>query len=194
MEWFRKDDVDKTWSNFKRHFSRVHRDLKQARGQTMKTTTFHQAHHMAAELNASIADLKTEFRQSIATLNNAQPSTTSHTYQTSPMSTLSPSANATTTDDLLQIVIQLQTQLLNTQKQPPPDSSKTTKRAFVRTHTDKYCWSHGACGHEGKDCRNKNLDTVTTPHLLINLEVALCFVNRTSSKITDGVGVVRILL
>ena len=155
MEWFRKDDADKTWPNFKRHFCKIHRDLKKARGQTMKTTTFHQAHHMAEEINASIADLKSEFRQSMANLQNAHPSTNSHTYQTSPMSTLSPSANAATTEDLFQLVIQLQNQTLNTSKQPANDSSKNSKRNFVRNNTSKYCWSHGACGHDDKDCRSK---------------------------------------
>ena len=155
LEWYRKNDADKTWANFKRHFSSVHRDLKEARGQTMRTTTFHQAHHMADEINASIADLKNEFRQSIATLQNTHPPTNSHTFQTSPLSTLSPSANAATTEDLLQLVIQLQNQIINTSKQAATNPPKNSKRTFIRNNTNKYCWSHGACGHDGKDCRNK---------------------------------------
>ena len=72
------------------------------------------------------------------------------------MSTLSPKVNSATTNDLLQLVHQLQKQLLTTTSSSnvhsDNDHSKP-KRTFVRTHTDKYCWSHEERGHEGKACR-----------------------------------------
>ena len=163
VEWFRAADRDKTWTNFKRYFSRVHRDLKKARGDTMKNTSFHQANNMANDITESISDLRSELRQSISALGNpplnnhpfhASPHTHQHSFNASPVSTLAPSANSATTDDLLKLVIQLQNQILS-DKQSTTEPSNPQRRSFVRNKTDKYCWSHGACGHDGKDCRNK---------------------------------------
>ena len=154
LEWNRKAEADKTWQTFKRHFSTVHRDLRKARGETMKNTSFHQAHNMAQDITASIEDLRTELRQSIASIANQSPVTHHSTSHTTPMSSLSPTANSATSDELLKLVLQLQNQLLTT-KPPIDEPPKPPKRPFVRNQTDKYCWSHGACGHDGKDCRNK---------------------------------------
>ena len=152
MAWYTADDVDKTWTNFKQHFSKVHRDLKKARGDTMRQTSF-QAYNITQEITDSISDLRNELRSSIAAFGNAPHSHHQHST-TASMSSLSPSANSATNTDLLQLVLQLQNQLLLS-KQPSTAPANPPKRTFVRNITDKYCWSHGACGHDGTQCRNK---------------------------------------
>ena len=152
MAWFRADVVDRTWVNFKKHFTNVHHDLKKARGETMRQTSF-QAHNATQEITDSISDLRTELRTSISALAANTPMPYNHS-PTASMSSLSPSANSATTNDLLQIILQLQNQILAS-KQTPNVSTNPPKRSFVRNHTDKYCWSHGACGHEGAQCKNK---------------------------------------
>ena len=154
LEWHQADEVDKTWRNFKRHFSRVHRNLKKARGDTMRQTSF-QAHNITQEITDSISELRNELRSSIAAFNSTPPSHHQHSA-TASLSSLTPSANSATNADLLQLIVQLQNQLL-TSKQPPAAPTNPPKRTFVRNNTDKYCWSHGACGHTGAQCRNKKL-------------------------------------
>ena len=84
----------------------------------------------------------------LADLNN-QAKPTQHNTMEPP----APAANAATTDavqlKMLQILERLDKKL---DGQPAP---KTTKRRYTRKDTSKYCWSHGACGHPGCECKNK---------------------------------------
>ena len=67
MEWYEKEDSQRTWSNFNQHFSAVHRALKQVRrGTVIKNTPFRQAHHLMEEMSNSIADQQNEFRESMS--------------------------------------------------------------------------------------------------------------------------------
>ena len=79
---------------------------------------------------------------SVANQPSAYPSSTS---------SVSHSANATSNEDLLKMIQQLQNKIdaLSTSSETP------TKKPFIRNQTHRYCWSHGACGHDGKHCRNR---------------------------------------
>ena len=81
------------------------------------------------------------------------PQTSEHrSLAPSPTSTLSPTANSVTTNDLLKIIVDLQNQI---NKKPPSFNNTTKPKNFIRNHVDHYCWTHGVCGHDSKDCRNK---------------------------------------
>ena len=73
--------------------------------------------------------------------------------------------NAATTlnvqNETLKLLQELQKQLFNlsteVKKKGGEKSKKDYKKtvdnpSFTRTITDKYCWTHGACNHESKDC------------------------------------------
>ena len=74
-------------------------------------------------------------------------------------------ANSTTQDsiqlEMLKILQQLQQQL--SMSSPPNSNSTNCRRSkktpddatFFRRVTNKYCWTHGGCGHESKECRAK---------------------------------------
>ena len=91
---------------------------------------------------------------------NSTPTPAEKTNRSSPISTLSQANSAVATNDLLQMVLQLQTQILTISKpggntNAGANNAKKPKSTYIRNQTNKYCWSHGACGHEGKYCRNK---------------------------------------
>ena len=152
MEWHKMDRNLRTWQNLKDHFSKAHRALRKIRGTIIKNTPFHQANQMAQSLHDDISDLRSGFRElmPILTSPTIDPPTPTTFAQTA---TMAPSANAATNQDLLQeLVLQLQNQIQELSKNK--ESTKKLK-PFVRNQTDKYCWTHGACGYEGKYCRNK---------------------------------------
>ncbi len=59
---------------------------------------------------------------------------------------------------ILQMMQNMQTQLTATTTAPPPlqsscDNGNNNNRR--RCTTNKYCWSHGACAHDGLECTNQ---------------------------------------
>ena len=72
-----------------------------------------------------------------------------------------PAMNATTTDPQLLKAIQMlqdQINILSSNKDATGNNGRTstpnpTRRP--RRNASKYCWTHGAYSHEGKDCKNK---------------------------------------
>ena len=159
-EWFEGNDDDQTWAHFKRHFSAAHRSLKKVRGTQIKSTAFHQANNLAVEVNSNIAELRDELRETMSMFSPPPPPSKPPSAIATNASSLTQTANAAavSTNDLLQIVMQLQKQLLDISKPTQTTSTgQTTKKSkgFIRNQTNKYCWTHGACGHEGRYCRNK---------------------------------------
>ena len=151
-EWHELDADDQTWRTFKRHFNNAYRALKKVRGTVIKNTPFHEANSMAQQLHDDISDLRSEFRNSMHLITQENNVPTS-----SPQSSLTHSANSTTNDNLLQMILQLQQQMLNLHNSTPAPSQPAPKptRKFIRNHTDKYCWTHGRKRHESKQCKNK---------------------------------------
>ena len=67
-------------------------------------------------------------------------------------------ANSVTSDpiqlQMLQILQKIESKLDSNNKTPvrrnPPEGRRS--RPFTRKNTSKYCWSHGACSHTGREC------------------------------------------
>ena len=148
LEWFDLPAADKTWDRFKEHFLEAHRALKKVRGKTIRNTNFFQA-NMVEEVNQNISKMKADILESMSVYhNNSHPSYDASTYSTPTMTTQASSVTANDTvsnADLLKLIQNLQAQILS---QPMP---KQKGKRIV----SKYCWTHGACAHAYKDCRNK---------------------------------------
>ena len=148
-EWYEKPEDEVNWQVFKDHFNAAYHALKKVRGTVMKHTPFHEANAMAQQLNANISDLRSEFRNTMSMIGT--PTSSNHSFQpSSSPSSLSPSANSATNESLLQMILQLQQQMIDMQK-PQPQTTQKRSKQFIRNHTDHYCWTHGACGHDSKD-------------------------------------------
>ena len=152
-EWHEKEDNEVSWEAFKRHFSAAYHALRKVRGTIIKHTPFHEANVMVQQLNDNISDLRSEFRNSMSMIGT--PTNDNHyAHSSSSPSSLSPSANSVTNESLLQLILQLQQQMI-TMQNPQQQTTQKRSKQFIRNHTDHYCWTHGACGHDSKDCKNK---------------------------------------
>ena len=152
-EWFAKPTDQKTWSNFKRHFTRAHKDLRKVRGKTIRNTPYHQANNMVEKLTSDFQTMKSDLMESMSYMGQQQDSQvyTSPTSTSSSQgiqSTITPSINAVTNEELLRLLQQLQQQLQPPNQNLPPQNPRRITRRVV----SKYCWTHGACAHSGKDC------------------------------------------
>ena len=158
-EWYSRPPVEHTWQNFKSHFITAHRALKKVRGPTMQNTAFHQAHLMAEHVSDDIQQLKSEVLAKVDVLVTPPPVTSGSSVPLAPSqvpamyaSTVAPTGSSDT--ELLRPIAQLQQQLLTLQTTPSLQHGGG-RQSRHRHNVSKYCWSHGACAHDGKDCKNK---------------------------------------
>ena len=141
------------WSNFNCHFTLAHKKLRNIRGKTIHNTPYHQAINMVEKLTSNFQTTKSDLMESISYMGQQQDNSvyTSPTITSSSQgnnSMITPSINAVTNEELLYLLQQLQLQL---QPQTPPQQNPKCASRRVITH---YCWTHGACGHSGEDCKN----------------------------------------
>ena len=87
--------------------------------------------------------------------NASEVGTSFHSSASAPMSSISHAANSVTNAEILKLVMQLHQQVLDMGKGQKASASNKPKPTFIRNQTHKYCWTHGACGHDSKQCRNK---------------------------------------
>ena len=148
LEWYELDDEDKTWPRFKSHFNAAHKALRKVRGKTIRSTSYFQANQVIAEVNSNINKMKTDILENMSLLHNqSQPyDSSSLSSPTLPTQASSVTSSNVSNAELLTLIQQLQQQLAT----QTPDPKKPSKRIITN-----YCWTHGACGHPSKLCRNK---------------------------------------
>jgi hypothetical protein len=176
-DWFNRPANEKTWTIFKQHFTRALRELRRIRGPTLRSTAFHQAHQMAAELNTmntnfnrlqdtvvkSVQSISHQIHDSFTSI----PDTTQEPTQPPPAAAASTgdTMNATTNSvnaEMLRLIQQMQKQIINLDvrnNRPParrtPGGRDNGNDRCVRRNTSKYCWTHGACAHTSRECISK---------------------------------------
>ena len=140
--WHTKAATDKTWANFMKHFDQEHQALREVRGVTMRSTAFH-ANAITSEVLDEIRDIKESVRESLMMISDIP----------SPPATESANFTRTSNDDksseilLFLKKLQEEVQALKLSKTNNPSTLRKRKR------TDQYCWTHGACAHQSKDCK-----------------------------------------
>jgi len=152
IDWLARPVVEHTWPNFKQHFNAAYRELKRIRGPAMRSTAFHQAHQVAADLTQNFHQMRDDV---IGTMNTLTIHQEDHQEETtSPSAT--PTINATThTDTQLITAIQQLQQHLQSMSTNVSNGSNGNGRRQRRRNVSKYCWSHGASAHASPDCENK---------------------------------------
>ena len=164
-EWLNKDPADKTWNNFKIHFTAAYTYLHQLRGPTMRSTTFQQqANYITQQILAAVqqdrdndkAEIFQKVEETEKTILEAMsvvPEIRNEEQDVN--SSITPSVNSTSSDKIqlrmLEILQKIDAKLDNTSKPDPNKKSGKRKRRNL-TH---YCWTHGAGNHKSSDCRNK---------------------------------------
>lgn len=157
LEWYNKLPRDQTWIQFKIHFCEGQALLRCVRGSTMRNTPFHQA-------NAALRQDMEIMRDNIVGSLNAMASVVEESQVPSATPT-TPSLNATqqqqyTNLTLLQALQDMKLEFTQAVKHMNSMNNNTTNnnggggRYCYCRNTNRYCWTHGACNHHGRDCRH----------------------------------------
>ena len=148
IEWYNLPDAQKTYNHFKTHFSAAQRELKKVRGPKMKDTKFHQANQVM-ELKADFTKLRDELVDSVNALTQAKET---QQHQAPPQANATSDVNGA----LLALLKQMQEQMANMAGNGGSRGGNANggPRYRTRRNTSKYCWSHGACAHDGTECTN----------------------------------------
>lgn len=166
--WIRKAQNQKTWINFKVHFSTAQRELKQLGLVTLgDTMQFQQANIIQQMVLAAVQEAVSENKLVPAQVQEPTQVPTENPFQT---------ANATRQDTLLPLLIQqvqsmqetmnnLQRNMSNQQNNSyrnfPSNTINNNNNNMQQRNTRdnranlKYCWTHGCCYHSGKECTRK---------------------------------------
>jgi hypothetical protein len=170
--WSRRPRADRTWENFKEHFSIPYLELKETNELTLTEAGYGTG--TANLVNEIISRMHSELDHRANII---------HDPHVAPDPPATAEANAATNTDkplLEQILAQNQALLRclecnsNTSNQNrsntsrPPRTSTGPRQGNPRTplaaHYNKYCWSHGRCNHVGSECKSKapgHKDTAT---------------------------------
>ena len=188
-DWELLPPIRKTWDKFKTHFKDAQKQLRAIRGPTMQQAGYHHANHLASQLREDInkrdSELLTVIQSALETASVA-PSVLSSEVSTiaTPMQQ---QVNAVQSDpvqlEILKLLQQMQQSMMTTAPQNNNNTNTEQRRgrgrrqtgktpdnaSFNRNVTDKYCWTHGACGHTSEQCRAKasgHQDTATLENRL----------------------------
>ena len=143
-EWNRIPQAQRTWDAFQLHFSQAHRELRESGELEIRETPFNTANIVQEVIEgvqqvlqpAMEASYEAETADALHHANAATPASTQQT-------TL-----------LMEQMLHMM-QIMQQQLQQNNSSASSTARNRVRTKTDKYCWTHGACAHSSTECRNR---------------------------------------
>ena len=166
-EWNARPANQKSWINFKTHFNAAHRELKLIRGPTMRNTAFHQAHQVANDLSRDFNHMRDDVMAVMHSISMMKEATdTGEETEPAPpaIEKPSPSMNSTIVDkELLAALLQLKEEVKqlksnqnNRRFQGGNSNRNGNNNRRPRRNVSKYCWTHGACSHNSKDCENKN--------------------------------------
>lgn len=166
--WFDLPTIDKTWPRFKTHFESARASLRRVRGVTMRNTAYHQQANLIT--TQVLQEIRTDHSRVIDELRNTgntilQAMQVSQRYSKDKENeppVQQESANTVTGNslqvDMLKTLQLMQKQiqdLQNNQQISSGDDGRKKRQPKQRVDTSEYCWTHGAWGHKGKDCRRK---------------------------------------
>ena len=176
--WYSKPTLDKTWPNFKTHFEDEYDKMKLVRGTTMHQAGFHQANFIASQVMEEVHNVQNNVLQLIDKFDNNKENTAPPPPIEQQANITKTSDNpATVQSEMMKLLQSLQQEVkglklannpnnLNNQNNPNNQNRQNSNYKgnnydpnFNRNRTSQprsrelYCWSHGACGHKGSDCK-----------------------------------------
>jgi hypothetical protein len=158
--WYNKGtNVD--WEDFKDHFQNAHVELERISGETISQTPFHQVNAAIEELSTEVGDFRNEVLATVAELarNNTRspaPPTPEEFNERAPPATAYTNAtmNATTAQvnqELIRLLQAMHEQMCTLTFNTNTNNRNGGKHT-AQDGSNKYCWSHGKCGHTGLQC------------------------------------------
>ena len=146
-EWNRLQPAQKTWDTFQTHFTNEYQALRETGELTDQESTFNTANiiqEVVDGVQQALQPTADDIDETSELIHEANLATAQTTQQTELMQQML---------QMIQSMQNIQCQLVNSAAQVPNNSQRRNTR--IRRNISKYCWTHGACSHWGKDCRNK---------------------------------------
>ena len=161
-EWEKKPVADRTWATFKTHFHEAQLNLKKIRGPTMQQAGFHHANlvvnQIKDEITSHLQTRDSEFLAMLQTIpslvsTDSSSSEEEHSYHQRQQAN---AASDQTQVQILKLLKDLTAELKSVksslQQQPKFGRKTPDNKTSPRKVTDKYCWTHGGCNHDGTAC------------------------------------------
>ena len=151
-DWRHKNATDKTWANFKLHFSREVRDYQKDQGLTAKST-----YNVANAANQALLQAQADFRS--LTESFIKEFQAAQSPPDDPVvDQLHQAHAATNQNDSLSIIKELKDEvnaLKNKENINPDDQRRKQRAAELAAKPWQYCWTHGANkSHCSANCSN----------------------------------------
>ena len=150
----------KNWINFQMHFEREHRALKEIRGATMQSTAYHQANYLAEQVLQEVRSVQTTVMDQLAHL-PIEPEKENETPVYEHQANAAKSEESVQLE-MLKLIKDLQLEVRNmksnsnynngNKKEHNNNNNNGSNRRKRKRNNTKYCWTHGACAHDSKDC------------------------------------------
>ena len=166
--WENKPENEKTWSEFKNYFHEAQLNLKKIRGPTMQQAGYHHANHLANRITSDIQEQLNQRDSQVLAMLQSIPSLASSTESNSDDQPTSHYVNQTihrqsaadqTQLEILKLLKEISMEMKKTPAVPRqnryPRKTPNRKMDPPRAQTDKYCWTHGASNHTGKECKRR---------------------------------------
>jgi len=165
-QWELKPSSRKTWREFKTHFHEAQLNLKKIRGPTMRQAGYHQANMVVEQIKEEIdSHLQARDSEVLAMLQSIPALTPASSSSSVESPIYDQQANALVDKTQLEILKllkeltvelkQVKSSIPSSANQPTASTTGREPRRYKRTNVSKYCWSHGACAHDGKSCNQK---------------------------------------
>ena len=172
-EWIRKPQVDKTWVNFKAHFTAAHKELKKLGSIAINNTaTFQQANLIQQMVAHAMQDVLQQHIDETGVKETFVPPTepTRPPEIQQANAVQQPSANDQVIPLMMQQMKSMQDMMLAMQNNMNTMCTNTNGNNFNPNGFNnnnrqknlngggkerKYCWTHGWCFHDGRECTRK---------------------------------------
>lgn len=166
-EWIRKPQVDKTWVNFKVHFTAAHKELKKLGSIAINNTaTFQQANVIQQMVAHAMQDVLDQHMQEMQC--QEVPSKEENVVPP-PVQQANAALQTNSEDPVLPLIMQqmksmqemMQMMQNNMNNMQNTNNFNSNNNNYNRNKGNggrqerKYCWTHGYCFHSGKECTRK---------------------------------------
>jgi len=165
-QWEDKPQDQKTWATFKTHFHEAQLQLKKIRGPTMQQAGYHHANVLAQEIGQQLqAQLEARDSKMYAVLQQipglTDTSSSSEDSYEEPQEAVNSLTASSIQLEILKLLRDIKSDLKTEKEDKQPTRPRRNRKTPdnqtrpARSLVSKYCWTHGACDHEGKECNRR---------------------------------------
>ena len=170
--WKRRPTTEHTWLNFKEHFRQGHDELHETEDLTLDRTEYNSAHMVDEIVNRVTNDIQAHLQVMAPPPPSIMPDLATSTITSASPEVSAATANHLSTDTLLTQLLKQNQEMMkllmgqtSTQATAEPKPRRRPKPSTgprqgqpsrpIPERIQNYCWTHGRCSHDSKDCQSK---------------------------------------